>query len=213
MKANKVISRFMFRRIRKGLKIRYGKHATALIKKAKLINKDLFSKLNNITRHNPMATRIQIAFPVIAVWLASDRNIKIENLGEIMYQALDSLWVRAICKSIDMNNKKDLKKYSSKVKKSENWARKHPSESNSWRFEFNDNLHKEGCYHEVTYCPLAVFCIENGYEDIAPALCKIDYLIVQLRHGVLLRNKTIASGDNICDFWIVGDKRVPFIKW
>lgn len=213
MKVNKFISHFMFRRIRKGLKQRYGNHATSLIKKAKSINKELFAKLNNISRHNPMASRMQIALPVIAVWLASDRNIKIESMSDLMYKALDTLLIRFVCGSFDMNKKKDLKRYIKKIHKMETWAGRHPGESNSWRFTFDETLHKEGCYHSVKYCPLAEFCKENGYEDIAPALCKIDYLTVQLRHGVLLRNKTIAAGDDICDFWIVGDKRLAFIKW
>lgn len=203
----------MFRRIKKGLRQKYGKHATALIKRSKQINKELFSKLNNISNHNPMASRIQIAFPVIAVWLASNRNIKIESMSDIMYKAVDSFWIRVFCHSLDMNKTKDLEKYLNKIKKIEGWSDKHPEESNSWKFTFNKNLHKEGCYYCVTSCPLAKFCKENGYEEIAPALCKIDYLIAQLHHGVLIRNKTISSGDDICDFWIVGDKRLAFIKW
>lgn len=204
----------MFRRIRKGLKQKYGRHASSsIIKKARNINKELFSKLDNISNHNPMASRVQIAFPVIAVWLASNRNIKIESMGDIMYKAVDSSWARITCHSIDMNNEKDLDKYLKKIKKIENWSEKHPEESNSWRFEFNRNLHKEGCYYCVKYCPLAAFCEKNGYQEIAPALCKIDYLIAQLHNGVLIRDKTISSGDDICDFWIVGDKKLSFIKW
>lgn len=213
MKTNRVIAGFMFRRIKNVLKDMYGDHTKALVKRAKKINKELLSEVENISNRNPMANRIQVAFPIIALWLASDRNIKPENLGEIMYKAVDSFRVRLACKKYDVNKDKHLKKYSARIRKISRWGVKHPKESYSWRFSFDDNLHKEGCYHAVTFCPIADFCKKKGYEEIAPVLCKIDYLIVQLFHGVLLRKKTIASGDDHCDFWIVGDKKLMFIKW
>ena len=187
MKVNKTVSRFMFSRIKYVLRDKYGKHAIALIKKAKKINKELLEQVKDISNKNPFATRIQLTFPIIAVWLASDRNIKPENMGEIMYTAVDSFRVRRRCGRINLNNDKHLKKYSLKIKKAENWAKKHPKESASWRFVFDDKLHKEGCYHGVTFCPIADFCKKNGFDDIAPILCKIDYLFVHLYHGVLFR--------------------------
>lgn len=213
MKVNRTISRFMFSRMKGVLKEMYGKHTLRLVKKSRKINKELLGQIKNISSNNPFASRIQMTFPFIALWIASDRNIKPDNLGEIMYKAVDSFRVRRRCRRIDLNNEKHLKKYSLKVKKAEGWAKKHPKDSGSWRFVFDDKLHKEGCYHGVTYCPIADFCKKNDLLEIAPALCKIDYLFVHLYHGVLFREHTIASGDKACDFWVVGDQKLTFVKW
>ena len=39
-----------------------------------------------------------------------------------------------------------------------------------------------------------------------PALCATDEVMFRLQHGRLLREHTIAGGDGICDYWVVGDK-------
>lgn len=39
-----------------------------------------------------------------------------------------------------------------------------------------------------------------------PALCSTDEVMFRLQHGKLYREHTIAKGEGICDYWIVGDK-------
>ena len=39
-----------------------------------------------------------------------------------------------------------------------------------------------------------------------PALCATDEVMFRLQHGKLCREHTIANGDGVCDYWIVGDK-------
>ena len=38
-----------------------------------------------------------------------------------------------------------------------------------------------------------------------PALCATDEVMFRLQHGKLHRVYTIANGDPVCDYWIVGD--------
>lgn len=41
-----------------------------------------------------------------------------------------------------------------------------------------------------------------------PALCSTDEVMFKHQHGKLYRDHTIAGGDLVCDYWIVGDKAV-----
>ena len=39
-----------------------------------------------------------------------------------------------------------------------------------------------------------------------PALCATDEVMFRLQHGRLYREHTIANGESVCDYWVVGDK-------
>ena len=57
-----------------------------------------------------------------------------------------------------------------------------------------------------TKCPIAKFFKDNNLEEITPLFCELDHLMIKTRKAKLLRDKTLAQGDDRCDFWIVGDK-------
>ena len=57
-----------------------------------------------------------------------------------------------------------------------------------------------------TKCPIAKFFKDNNLEEITPIFCELDYLMIKARKAKLYRDKTLAKGDDMCDFWIVGDK-------
>lgn len=65
------------------------------------------------------------------------------------------------------------------------------------------------CY-EFTACPVAEFAKKFGLEEIAPALCNVDYMSMELIHARLVRTSTCVDGDR-CDYTIVGD-RDPYLK-
>jgi len=47
---------------------------------------------------------------------------------------------------------------------------------------------------------------DNNFEELTPLFCELDHLTIKTRKAKLFRDKTLAKGDDICDFWIVGDK-------
>ena len=59
-------------------------------------------------------------------------------------------------------------------------------------------------YH-FTSCPTAEFARENGFTDILPALCNVDYACMECIHMKLIRTKTLGFAD-CCDYRIVGDQ-------
>jgi len=64
-------------------------------------------------------------------------------------------------------------------------------------------------YHFTT-CPVAEFAREHGFTDILPALCNVDYSIMDAMHVRLIRKQTLGFADN-CDYMMVGDKD-PLVK-
>ena len=65
-------------------------------------------------------------------------------------------------------------------------------------------------YYEFTACPVAEFARKYGLEEIAPALCNVDYPSMELIHAKLIRTSTCVDGCK-CDYTICGD-RDPDIK-
>ena len=46
----------------------------------------------------------------------------------------------------------------------------------------------------------------EGIGELMHALCSTDEVMFRLHHGCLHREQTLAKGDLMCDYWIVGDK-------
>ena len=65
---------------------------------------------------------------------------------------------------------------------------------------------RDGSYYYFTSCPICSFCQREGIGELMGPLCETDKLMFEMQHGVLHRKYTIAKGDPICDYWIVGDK-------
>ncbi|MGI6463866.1 MAG: L-2-amino-thiazoline-4-carboxylic acid hydrolase [Candidatus Scatomorpha sp.] len=54
-------------------------------------------------------------------------------------------------------------------------------------------------YHNLV-CPLANFAEIHGYTEYMPYLCNLDYVMFGVLGAPLYRERTIASGDDYCDF-------------
>ena len=76
----------------------------------------------------------------------------------------------------------------------------------NWVVRFDETRHQEGSYYCFTRCPICEFCQREGISELMPALCSTDEVMFRLQHGKLHREHTIANGDGVCDYWIVGDQ-------
>ncbi|MCR5452655.1 MAG: L-2-amino-thiazoline-4-carboxylic acid hydrolase [Lachnospiraceae bacterium] len=207
MKYKSVIWHFMKNRMKKGLPVCWpAGDIENLFRKAKPIYKELLSKMEGISDNNPMASNITMSFVIISVWLASDRKITPDQMSRVMKIALDWKLMKAFAGSIDLNTEKGIKSFGKMMKKNADWASGHPEDSNTWDFNFDESLHKDGFYYHFTHCPIASFCNKYGYEEINPVLCDIDHVTMAMMHSKLIREHTVAEGAGICDYWVVGDK-------
>lgn len=207
MKYNAFIFKVLSSRLEKYLSEYYDKsELKEWVTKAKPIYKELLFDMRDVSDQDPMGNNITTSFVVIALWLASDRKITPENMSKAFEKTVDMKILHWIFGHIDMNTEKGIRTFGNMMHKNAKWAQEHPEYPNTWRFRFNESLHKDGFYYNFTYCPIAAFCKKHGYEEINPVLCNIDFITMSMMHSVLHRDHTIAAGGEICDYWTVGDE-------
>ena len=78
-------------------------------------------------------------------------------------------------------------------------------EQYGWAIEFPEsNAHMA---FDMTRCGLADWFRDQGVPEIAPIACEGDYVTAEFYTGLeLIRTKTIAGGDEICDFRYVKEQ-------
>ena len=79
-------------------------------------------------------------------------------------------------------------------------------------YEMNISPYKKGepIYYEFTKCPVAEFIKQHHLEDIAPALCNVDYPALEAMGARLVRKTTCVNGKR-CDYMICG-KNDEYLK-
>jgi len=207
MKYRSIYWRLLAPRIRAALRKRYPRtYADNVMRDAKPIYRSLLSQMEGMSPGNPMSMYIYMPFTMLAVWLASNRKITPDMLKEIMVDVVDWKPLKAACGMIDMNTRLGIKLFGAMMHYADRWAKRHPKDTNTWDFHFDEDLHKDGFYYHFTYCPLYDFCRTHGYEEANRALCEMDALTMSMMHSRLIRENVLSEGGPICDYWTVGDK-------
>ena len=49
--------------------------------------------------------------------------------------------------------------------------------------------------------------MRENCAELAPSMCKFDYVMAKHMGAELTRTKTIADGDGLCDFWFKKKRR------
>ncbi len=194
--------------LRKYLKAQYGKELTAkALKEAKPIYRDMIEKCEDIGFDNPMAKNIYMCFVFLAIWKAADGAIDPGSYRLVIKKLLTSSLVEKIVGGKDLNKPEDLQKAKDNFHRMQAWADAHPEyKDKTWDFNFDESKHRDGSYYHFTRCPIEAFARQNGYLEVLPVCCEIDYYMTAANHGVLHREYTLATGGAVCDYWIVPDK-------
>ena len=198
---------FMTPFIKRALKTKYcNEDIKIIVRNAKAEYRELLNKADDIGSKNPMASNLYFCLLFFSFMKGSEGKINSEDLKEIMRITLsDSIFLKLMGKK-DFNNPKDLKEFKEHIHKNSEWAEIHRKDyPETWEFNFDDS-HQDGFYYYFTKCPIAKFFKDNNFEELTPLFCELDHLTIKTRKAKLFRDKTLAKGDDICDFWIVGDK-------
>ena len=192
--------------MKKSIEKRFNKDlAEKSIKKGKAEYRRLLTNADDLGPGNPMAMNAYFAYVFAGAWLGSGKTISPEDMALVMTDVLESRLMRTIFGMTDLNKTpmkwyKDMKKYEAWFKKN---GGKYPV---NWNVGFNESLHKDGSYYYFSRCPICEFCQREGIAELMPALCSTDEVMFRLQHGKLYREHTIARGEGVCDYWVVGDK-------
>lgn len=206
MKYKNIYWWFLSPMIKSSIEYSYGeKLAAEAIKNGKLEYRRLLCHAEPLGPRNPMAHNAYFAYVFIACWLGCNKKITPKNMAVIMSDVLYKL--QPIFSLSDLNSRKGEKKWYKEMKKYEKWYEKRgylfPT---TWKVEFDEKLHVDGSYYEITRCPICTLCKKEGISEIMPYLCQTDEIMFKLQHGHLERKYTLAKGDAMCDYWIYGDK-------
>lgn len=193
--------------IKRALKTKYSKKdVKTIVGNAKTEYRKLLNKADDIGSKNPMASNLYMCLLFFSFMQGSNGKISAEDLKDIMRITLSDPIVLKLMGNKDFNDPKELNKFKEHIHKNSDWAELHRKEyPETWKFNFDDS-HQDGFYYYFTKCPIAKFFKDNNLEEITPIFCELDHLTIKTRKAKLLRDKTLANGDDMCDFWIVGDK-------
>ena len=152
-----------------------------------------------------MESNAYFAYVFVAVWLGSSREIPIETMGKIMEDVI--IKMRPFFGLINVNTKKGSRFWYHFMKKYDKWYEKFGKQyPETFKIQFDESLHTDGSYYCITKCPICSFLKEQGIGEIMGILCETDKLMFAMQHGILHREHTIARGEAMCDYWIVGDQ-------
>ena len=192
--------------IKKSIADRFDKElAERSVRLGKEEYKRLLSRADDLGPGNPMAMNAYFAYVFAAAWLGSGMRITPDEMADVMTDVLTSPLLRTVFGLTDLN--KTPKKWYNDMKKYEAWYREHgKAYPINWIVNFDEAAHRDGSYYYFTRCPICEFCEREGIGELMPALCATDKVMFRLQHGKLHREHTIANGDGICDYWVVGDQ-------
>ena len=194
--------------IKKSLVKRFGKEETdVLLKKTDAVYRDMLNRADDVGKDNPMSSNIYQCLIFLALWKAADGKISVYGLREITHEMMSAPTFKLAGIFINANKPSGLKRIENMMKKNARWLEAHPQyKEASWDFNFDETKHSEGFYYHFTKCPLNDFARREGYLEFLPVMCEIDLLTAGLMHAKLIREQTLASGGELCDYWFVGDK-------
>lgn len=191
--------------IKDSIKKRFGAGlADQAIHRGKAEYRTLVAEAPELGCGNPMASNAYFAYVFVGAWLGTEKKLTPEDMGLVMTDVLKR--VRFFFSMTDMN--KTPEKWYRDMKKYEKWydagnGEKYPT---TWKVHFDEGIHRDGSFYYFSVCPICSYLTGKGLGEIMPALCATDPVMFEYQHGKLHREHTIAGGDAVCDYWIVGDK-------
>ena len=162
-------------------------------------------------KQNPMCGSFYGAIACFAWYEAFERKLSMEEMDEILRDNMlgDTSSMKKVMENIDLNNsflQKIVYKCMEANAKKLNEKKADGSWGNTWGMRVNPLKHKEGISMHLDGCPIADFARKHGYMDLMPVFCGSDYVMIEEGMGKkLIREHTVANGDEECDYWIVND--------
>jgi len=143
----------------------------------------------------------------MAAWLMAVYKVNPEKVSEEVFDGL----VKAICASdifIRLNKGKEF--FSEKNIGTRNRLQSDPefnSYEENWKYTFTYDMSVPECTITYTKCAICRMAKREDCFHLMKYLCTTDFAQQELMGNTLIRTKTIGSGDEICDFHIIGGRK------
>ncbi len=170
------------------------------MRKAQPLYRDIVVRSPSIGgRKNPNTVNVLIAAFVAAIYKAAEGRLSSEQMGEVFSNAIK--YTRAFKLFARITGKRNFTRQWQDKRHA--WAvasqgKAYPADFVS-TFVYGKTINEYG----ITYseCGICKLLQRENCADLAPELCKFDYVTAKYMGCKLTRTKTIANGDDMCDFW------------
>jgi hypothetical protein len=172
--------------------------AKAIMVKGKQEYRKIIERTDGIggMKKNPMTMNLMNGAMLIAIYKASTGRITTDQMGQIYKKAMSgNFFVKNFSKKDCFNAEWQKKRNESALKSQKRTF------SNDWVSEFRPgkNVNEYGInFYECGICKL---CKQENCFELASQMCKYDYVMAAAMGAELTRTKTIAGGDQLCDFF------------
>ncbi len=176
--------------------------ARNLLKDAKRNNKKFILDFPDIGADNPLKDMFYLGCIFISIWKTADGVISVDSMKTIVISVLEKF--RGLFGLVNLNKKWAKNRLYSEGEKFLAWQERN---TGKYQLEWKAKIEQKEKGYAYTFlrCPFHEFCTQQGYAEILPVLCSMDFLLIEMMHGKLYREFTCGTGD-YCDFWICGDK-------
>lgn len=171
--------------------------AKAIMKRAKPNFFKMICEAPSIGKNNPLFINILVTALVASIYKAGDGKISPKQMGTIMTDGMESVYMfRKFCGMKDYfskvwQDKRNLNAQSSQKKE-------YPADFVS-EFVYGKTVDEYGIkYYE---CGISKLLRREACMELAPQMCKFDYVMAKYMNAELKRTKTLATGGDFCDFW------------
>lgn len=175
--------------------------AKSVMKHAKPVFFETVCRIPSIGEHNPKLSDIVFSAFIASVYKSGNRKILPKQMDTIMTDGMESIYIfRKFAGMEDHFCKKWQDKRNAQAIFSK--KRKYPADFVS-EFIYGKTFNEYGIkYYE---CALYKLLKREGCAELAPLMCKFDYVMAKYMNANLNRTRTLVNGDGLCDFWYTKD--------
>ncbi len=167
-------------------------------------------------KKNMMSSNMLLCYAMCAFYDAIDRQFSEQDMEVFVNKVMGSTF--RMLRHLDMNRLENnhvlmslayryLENY---TKKSDRY--RDNAWGNTWKVEVNPENRNIGIAYHLHTCPLYDFAKKYGYMELLPYMCNTDSLVAEQFHARLIRHRVLSEGDDVCEYWYVGDKSIEAKK-
>ena len=172
------------------------------VKPIKKEYKAMLLRTPSLSKDNYMAGNLKGA----AYFLAAAKiipDITPEIMDDYIYYLMTSDLMKKIYKKARVKGTLFSDKEQDKMYKDSLRSQKSDDEMD-WKFTYEKG--KDECRYNITKCGVCRLAERENLLDFLPCLCKMDYPKYEVKGAILDRTKTLANGDDCCNFHLIRKK-------
>ena len=170
----------------------------SILKKTKLEYKNMILRTPGLAKGNYLEPNLIIACFIFSL-AKNDSNMNPEIMDSFIAYCLSTKLMKNI--NLSKKNKGTIFNVKEQDKRVEDGIKSQSSKYEmDWIFDYTKGNNEFWC--KYTKCGICTLAKKENMEEYISCLCKMDYKNFKLMGGNLTRTKTLANGDDCCDFHV-----------